>query len=119
MHLPERREKKKYFLLYPPTRNIICWKKKKKIRFCLCIFESDTVKTDCPAQIFRKMMKYLKIYYRLLVNLTSFKFFQEILKKKKISEKKISSENDQSTGHLQSFFYSLPPLNHKSEKKIW
>ena len=23
-------------------------------------FESDTVKSDCPVQIFRKMMKYLK-----------------------------------------------------------
>ena len=29
------------------------------LRFCLCIFEGDTVKSDCPAQIFRKMMKYL------------------------------------------------------------
>ena len=25
------------------------------MRFCLCIFESDTVKSDCPVQIFRKM----------------------------------------------------------------
>ena len=24
-------------------------------------FESDTVKNDCPVQIFRKMIKYLKI----------------------------------------------------------
>ena len=24
-------------------------------------FESDTVKGDCPVQIFRKMIKYLKI----------------------------------------------------------
>ena len=23
-------------------------------RFCPCIFESDTVKSDCPVQIFRK-----------------------------------------------------------------
>ena len=36
------------------------------------IFESDTVKSDCPVQIFRKMIKYLKIYYRLLIYLTSF-----------------------------------------------
>ena len=37
--------------------------KKKKIflRFCLCIFEGDTVKSDCPVQIFSKMMKYLMI----------------------------------------------------------
>ena len=31
------------------------------LRFCLCIFESDTVKNDCPDPIFRKMMKYLKM----------------------------------------------------------
>ena len=31
------------------------------LRFCLCISESDTVKSDCPIQIFRKMIKYLKI----------------------------------------------------------
>ena len=37
------------------------------MRFCLCIFESDTVKSDCPVQIFRKMMKYLKIICRLSV----------------------------------------------------
>ena len=29
--------------------------------FCLGIFESDTIKSDCPVQIFKKMMKYLKI----------------------------------------------------------
>ena len=31
-----------------------------------------TIKSGCPIQIFRKMMKYLKIWYRLLVYLTSF-----------------------------------------------
>ena len=30
-------------------------------RFCLCIFESDNVKSDCPVQVFRNIMKYLKI----------------------------------------------------------
>ena len=30
------------------------------LRFCLCNFESDTVKNDCPIQIFMKIMKYLK-----------------------------------------------------------
>ena len=29
--------------------------------FCLCIFESDTVKSDGPVQFFREMIKYLKI----------------------------------------------------------
>ena len=38
-------------------------------------FESDTVKSDCPIQIFRKMIKYLKILYRLLVYLSSFTVF--------------------------------------------
>ena len=70
--------KKKLFIL---TLNI-----EKKIiyflRFCLCIFESDTVKSDCPVQIIRKMIKYLKIYYKLLVYLTSFTvvFFGDIKK---------------------------------------
>ena len=43
----------------------------------MCIFESDTVKSDCPVQIFKKMVKFLKI--TLLV----FSVFLEILKKKK------------------------------------
>ena len=52
-----------FILFYPPTLNIICFVEKNNIflRFCLCIFESDTVESDCPAQIFRKMIKYLKI----------------------------------------------------------
>ena len=37
------------------------------LRFCLCIFESDTVKSDCPVQIFRKMMKYSKITLLVLL----------------------------------------------------
>ena len=45
-------------------------------------FESDTVKSDCSVQIIRKMIKYFKIQYRLLVCLTSFTgVFLEILKK--------------------------------------
>ena len=58
-------------------------------------------------------MKYLKIY------LTSFTVFLEILKKS--SEK--SSENDQSTGHFQSFFIFFftptppPPPDPRPEKK--
>ena len=31
----------------------------------MCILESDAVKRDCPIQIFRKIMNYLKILYRL------------------------------------------------------
>ena len=48
--------------VHPPNLNMICFVKKCIFRLCLCIFESDTVKSDCPARIFRKMMKYLKIY---------------------------------------------------------
>ena len=52
-----------FFLFYPPTLNIICLVEKNNIflRFCLCIFESETLKSNCPVQIFRKMIKYLKI----------------------------------------------------------
>ena len=64
-------EKKSFFILfYPPTLNVICFveKNSKFSRFCLYIYESGTVKIDCPVQIFTKMMEYLKILeYRLLV----------------------------------------------------
>ena len=69
----------------------------------------------------RKIMKYLKIWYRLLVYLIVLLFVLEILKKKKKS-----SENDQSTGYFQSFFsYRPPTLSLKKfpvnqlRKKIW
>ena len=42
------------------------------------MFESDTVKSDCPVQIFRKMMKYIKIK----VYLTSLLCFSGDIKKK-------------------------------------
>ena len=43
---------KKIFLFYLPTLNIICFVYKNNIflRFSLCIFESGTVKSDCPMQ---------------------------------------------------------------------
>ena len=78
----------------------------------MCIFENDTVKSDCP-------MQDLKIQYRLLVHFTSLTVCSgEYLKKKKSSEnEKKSSENDQSTGHFQSFyFFFFCPPNPKSEK---
>ena len=40
----------------------------------------------------------------MLVYLTSFTFFLEILKKKSSENEKKSSENGQLTGHFQSFF---------------
>ena len=38
----------------------ICFVEKNDIflRFCLCIFDSDTVKSDCSVQIFREMIKF-------------------------------------------------------------
>ena len=88
------------------------------MRFCLCIFESDTVKSDCPVQIFRKIITFSKIYYRLLVYLLLVLLFLEILKKSENIKKKYkSSENDQLTGHFQSFFYFyFRPLDPKSER---
>ena len=80
-----------------PTLNIICFLEKNKIflRFCLCIFESDTVKSDSPMQVFRKIIKYLKILCRLLVYFT---VCSGDIKKKSLKMK--SSENEQSTGHF-------------------
>ena len=58
------------------------------------------------------MMKYIKIK----VYLTSFTVFSEDIKKIIIIKK--SSENDQLTGHFQSFFiYFFRPPDPKSEKK--
>ena len=66
--------------MYPPTLNIICFAKKIHFFEALSVyFKSETVKSNCPVLIFRKMMKYLKIYCRLSVYLTSFTgFFLEI-----------------------------------------
>ena len=58
-------------------------------------FESDTIKSDCPVQILRKLMKY---QYRLMVYITSLLFFSRDFK---INKK--NSKNDQST--------APPPLN--------
>ena len=64
-NFPESKRKKlfaKIIFLYLPNLNIICFLEKKIfLRFCLCIFESGTVKSDCPVQIFKKMMKCFKI----------------------------------------------------------
>ena len=78
----------------------------------MCIYESDTVKSDCPVQNFRKMMKCLKIQYKLLISLTSFTVCFGDIKKK---EEKISSENDQVI--FRTFLFFVPhTLNLK--KKI-
>ena len=40
-----------FFILSADTKYyLFCWKKNIFLRFCLCIFESDTVKSDCPKQ---------------------------------------------------------------------
>ena len=54
----------KLSFLFRPTALIVFVSLKKNnifLRFCLCIFESDTFKSECPVQIFRKVMKNLKI----------------------------------------------------------
>ena len=63
----------------------------------------------------RKIMKYLKIKYRLLVYFTS---LTVDIKKSSENEKK-SSENDQLViFHFRSFFLFFPSPNAKSEKNI-
>ena len=71
----------------------------------MCVFESDTVKSDCPVQIFRKMIKIFKDLIQTFgLHITSFTVSGDIKKKKlKIKKIKKSSENDQLTGHFQSF----------------
>ena len=69
--------------------------------FCLCIFESDTVKSDGPLQIFRKMMKYLKTLYRLVVYLTSFTVFSGDIKK---NLKMAKMTRQKSSGNLTGHF---------------
>ena len=70
----------------------------------LCIFESDTVKSDFPDQIFCKMM---------LVYLTSsFSVF-------------FSGDKKSTTGHFQSFFFRPPDPKYEkipcksTNKKFW
>ena len=48
----EKKSKIIFFKFYPLTLNIVCIVEKNNMfsRFCLCIFESDTVKSDCPMQ---------------------------------------------------------------------
>ena len=62
------------------------------MRFCLCVFESDTVKNDCPMQE----------NYEIFKDFTVFKKKKAMKMKKK---RKKSFENDQSTGHFQRFFF--------------
>ena len=88
-NFPESRKKIKLIsniilLFYPPTLIIICFVEKNNIflRFCLCIFENDTVKSDCFVQIFRKMIKYLKIYTDCSFTLLVLLFFWRYLKEK-------------------------------------
>ena len=59
--LESRKKNQKFYFsyFYLPTLNIICFIK--KIELLSVFFESDTAKSDGPVQIFRKMMKYLKI----------------------------------------------------------
>ena len=64
-------------------------------------FERDTVKSECSAQIFRKMMKYIKIKYKLLDTLTSFTVYSGVIKKKNNNNKALKMTS-------QSSFFSSP-----------
>ena len=61
-----RGTKKNYYL---PTPNLFVLLKKKKyvFEFCLCSFESDTVKSDCPMQenyeIFKDLIQTVGLLY--------------------------------------------------------
>ena len=73
LYFPESRKKINFnffiFLFYPPTLNIICFVEKKNIflRVFLCIFEGDTVKSDCPMQenyeIFKDLIQTVGLLY--------------------------------------------------------
>ena len=56
-----RKKNENCFFFILSADSIICFVKKYIFEVLLCIFESDTFKRDCPVQIFRKMMKFLKI----------------------------------------------------------
>ena len=48
-------------MLYADSKYyLFCCKNDIFLRFCLCYYESDTVKSACPIQIFMKMVKCLK-----------------------------------------------------------
>ena len=77
----------------------------------MCIFESDTVKSDCPVQIFGKMMNYLKIQYRLLVfTLLVLLFFGDIKKKssKKKKKKALKMTSQLVIFRVFIFFFFVP-----------
>ena len=85
----------------------------------MCIFESETVKSDCP-------MQDLNIKYRLLVYFTSLTVCSGDIKQKKMKKKssekekkkkRNSSENAQSNGHFQSFFFVPLTLNMKKKNR--
>ena len=70
-----------FFFILSADSKYYLFSSKKCLRFRLCIFESDTVKSDCPVQSFKKkMMKYSKIKYRLFVYPTSFTIFSGDIK---------------------------------------
>ena len=66
-----------------------------------------------------KIMKYLKIVYRLLVYFTSFTVCSGDIKKKSLKMKKKKAQKMTShTGHFQSFLFFFHPPDRKSEKII-
>ena len=128
---PEFFYSKFFFFILSSVSKYYLFRWKKIIYFLgsVCVILSDIVKSDCPILIFREIMKYLKVWYRLLVNLLVLLFVLEILKKKKkvtlkmtsqlvifwcfLLNKKKSSENDQSSFFFFFFvFFSRPNYWH-------
>ena len=54
-----------FLLFYPPTLNSICFVEKNNIflMFCLCIFESDTVKGDLSYAEFKDLIQTVGFLY--------------------------------------------------------
>ena len=98
----EKNNSKLMFLFYPLTLNIICFVETNKIflSFYLCIFESDTVESDCSMQenyeIFKDLIHTVGLLYQLTVCSRDIK----------INALKMTSH--QSTGHFQSLLSPLP-----------
>ena len=98
---------KNIFFHYIRRRKILFVLLKKNnifLRFCLCILESATVKSNYPMQENYERFN-TDCWYTLLVLL----FVVEILKK--------SSESDQLTGHFQSLFFVPDPKSEKKSRK--
>ena len=78
--MESRKKKNNFFfkkIFYPRTLNSFCFVEKKYLWFCLCMFKSDTVKSDENDDIFKDIIQTVCVYF------TSFTVFSGDIKKKK------------------------------------